>query len=120
VAGDDWVIRATTADDVSDWDAASLVAEFRRGRYADAPLVASTNDGTASTDLTDPTLGAVPSSFTLSGGLICVVVRRDVTVSVAPGDVFLELSIEAPSLNGRRTIGTFVLSVLPQVAVEAP
>lgn len=115
-AGDDWTFIATTDDDVSDHD--GLVAEIRTSEFVTGQLVASTQ-GVEPTILTDgdPDLDVDATDF--AAGRIVLLVPRSVTRNVAPGQVYLQLSVDAASLQGRRTIGTFTFAVLSQVAVEA-
>lgn len=121
--GADWVFHFYTADDVSDWDINTFVAEVRFGAYSTAPLLASTeaSDGADMTyDTAFPDLGAEASTLGPTGGDLWLVIQRDVTAAATPGDHTLQLWIAAPSLGGFQPIGTFTVPVADPVAVPDP
>lgn len=116
--GDDWVFHASTTDDVSDWT--NPVVEIRTGRGPEYTLVASSQGPYLTVDLDgDSLLNVTPTNFAI--GQFTALVRRSATRLVDARRhpfLILELSVEAVSLNGRRTVGTFRFQALPQVAVE--
>jgi hypothetical protein len=109
--GDDWTVTATTTNlvEVADWT--NPVVEVRTGRGPDYPLVDTSQTG-GSIDITGTNFAT--GTFTAK---VPRAITRTIDASRTPV-VYLELSVEAASLGGRRTVGTFRIPVLPQVAVE--
>jgi hypothetical protein len=115
VIGDDWAFHATTVADTSDYGA--LNVEIRYGTFPTAELLAGTDAGTVVTTGVGA-LGIPATSFSASGADLWIHVPRATTVNARSATVFMQVSVEADSLYGRTTIGTFQFDVVAQVAVE--
>jgi ABC-type transport system substrate-binding protein len=108
VKGDDWRISFTTADDVTDWDDTTIVAQLRAGATQSDTLIATNvtaEDVTANITVTaDFTAGELEFHF-----------DDLATDDIAPGRYTFEVQVEVD--GDVQTVLTHWLLVVDQVAV---
>lgn len=120
VVGDDWSFYATTPANLADWENVIFQLKYK----SDGVLIAD-SQGESPTllldgvDEQDRNIVVPASEFEASGGVLHLVVLREVTRGIEPSrDLVLQGSVDAISLTGRRTWFTAEFTALAQVAIE--
>ena len=106
--GDDWRWSFTTDDDVSGWDADTLLLQVRSGSVETATLIVTSDEAE------DVTANATVTADFATGTLSWHI-DDAVTSTITPGSYVLEIQVEVD--GDVTTVLSHWLEVTPQVAV---